>query len=70
MFEISESKQKPVNQKPISLGGGTWAEIVKETIVGALNTKMVAAKDEIVSIYHRSAPCSLAQLASVPAIQP
>jgi protoporphyrinogen oxidase len=53
MFEISESKQKPVNQKPISLGGGTWAEIVKETIVGSLNTKMVAAKDEIVSIYHR-----------------
>jgi hypothetical protein len=53
MFEISESKLKPVNQKPVSLGGAKWAEIVKETIVGALNTKMVSAKDEIVSIYHR-----------------
>jgi len=53
MFEVSESKLKPVNQKLISLGGAKWAEIVKETIVGALNTKMVDAKDEIVSIYHR-----------------
>ena len=53
MFEISESKLKPVNQKPVSLGGGKWSEIVKETIIGALNTKMIAANDEIVSIYHR-----------------
>ena len=53
MFEISESKLKPVKQSPIKLAGGKWPEIVKETIIGALNTKMVDAKDEIVSIYHR-----------------
>lgn len=53
MFEISESKLKPVKQDTIKLGGGKWPEIVKETIIGALNTKMVDAKDEIVSIYHR-----------------
>ena len=53
MFEISESKLKPVNQKPTSLAGAKWPEIVKETIIGALNTKMVDAKDEIVSVYHR-----------------
>lgn len=58
MFEISESKLKPVNQKPIGLAGSKWPEIVKETIIGALNTKMVDAKDEIVSVYHRC--CSVA----------
>ena len=53
MFEISESKLKPVKQDPIKLAGSKWPEIVKETIIGALNTKMVDAKDEIVSVYHR-----------------
>ena len=56
MFEVSESDLKPVNQKQISLGGGKWPEIVKETIIGALDTKMIEAKDEIVSLYHRHVP--------------
>ena len=53
MFEVSESKLKPVNQKQIGLAGGKWPEIVKETIIGALNTKMIDAEAEIVSVYHR-----------------
>ncbi len=53
MFEISESKLKPVNQNSVGLAGSKWPEIVKETIIGALNTKMIDAKDEIVSVYHR-----------------
>lgn len=54
MFEVSESYCKPVNQKTIKLGGEEWPEIVKECIEGAINTKLVAADDQIVSIYHRS----------------
>ena len=53
MFEVSESYCKPVNQKSIKLAGEEWPEIVKETIIGALNTKLVSADDQIVSIYHR-----------------
>lgn len=53
MFEVSESYCKPVNQKQIKLGGEEWSEIVKETITGAINTKLVSAEDQIVSIYHR-----------------
>ena len=53
MFEVSESDHKPVDQKTITYAGGKWAEIVKETVQGALNTKMIAADDQIVSIYHR-----------------
>ncbi|KAL3151045.1 hypothetical protein ABBQ38_012914 [Trebouxia sp. C0009 RCD-2024] len=53
MFEISESYCKPVNQKQIKLAGEEWSEIVKETITGAINTKLVSAEDQIVSIYHR-----------------
>lgn len=53
MFEVSESYCKPVNQKSIKLAGKEWPEIVKETIIGALNTKLVSADDQIVSIYHR-----------------
>ena len=54
MFEISESYCKPVNQKTIKLAGEEWPEIVKETIQGAINTKLTSADDQIVSIYHRS----------------
>lgn len=54
MFEVSESYCKPVNQKMIKLAGEEWSEIVKETITGAINTKLVSAEDQIVSIYHRS----------------
>jgi len=44
MFEVSESKKfKPVNLQTI----------VEETIQGAINTKMIASTDEIVSIYYR-----------------
>ena len=57
MFEISESYCKPVNQKSIKLAGEEWPEIVKETITGAINTKLVSADDQIVSIYHRYASC-------------
>jgi len=45
MFEISESaKHKPV--KPIP-------ELIQETIQGAINTKLITEKEDIVSIYHR-----------------
>lgn len=44
MFEVSESKEF----KPVDL-----ATIVEETIQGAINTKMISSRDEIVSIYHR-----------------
>jgi protoporphyrinogen oxidase len=42
LFEVSESSVKPVNLKTI----------VQETIQGAVNTKMIGEKEEIVSIYH------------------
>ena len=53
MFEVSESQKKPVDQEPCKVGGKEWPAIVRDTIIGALNTKMVSATDEIVSIYHR-----------------
>ncbi|KAK9796975.1 hypothetical protein WJX73_004167 [Symbiochloris irregularis] len=53
MFEVSESTEKPVNQKMVDLGGGKWAEVVKECVIGALNTKMISKDDQIVSLYHR-----------------
>ena len=55
MFEISESDEKAVNMEETDLGGKKWASLVKESIIGALNTKMVSAEDQIVSIYHRCA---------------
>lgn len=53
MFEVSESNEKPVNQKSVSVGGGKWPEVVRECIIGALNTKMISKDDQIVSLYHR-----------------
>ena len=53
MFEVSESDEKAVNMEQTSLAGGKWAGLVKESIIGALNTKMISAEDQIVSIYHR-----------------
>ncbi|KAF5842930.1 hypothetical protein DUNSADRAFT_3957 [Dunaliella salina] len=55
MFEVSESQFKPLNQEPVKLGGtaGTWTAVVKETMLGAIATKLVSSDDEIVSIYHR-----------------
>ena len=55
MFEVSESVKKPINMEPTQLAGGTWATIVKETILGALATHLIKADDQIVSIYHRCA---------------
>lgn len=56
MFEISESDEKAVNMDETALGGGKWAGLVKESVIGALNTKMISAEDQIVSIYHRCVP--------------
>lgn len=44
MFECSENK----DFKPVDL-----TTIVEQTIQGAINTKMIASTDEIVSIYYR-----------------
>ena len=55
MFEVSESYCKPVDMSPTELAGASWPAIVKETIIGALNTKLIGAQDQIVSIYHRCA---------------
>lgn len=52
-MQVSESDEKPVNQGEVSLGGGKWPELVKECIIGALNTKMISKEDQIVSLYHR-----------------
>ena len=53
MFEVSESTEKPVNQSSVPLGGGEWPEVVRECVIGALNTKMISQQDQIVSLYHR-----------------
>eukprot|EP00240_Pyramimonas_obovata_P002013 CAMPEP_0118927112 /NCGR_PEP_ID=MMETSP1169-20130426/4658_1 /TAXON_ID=36882 /ORGANISM="Pyramimonas obovata, Strain CCMP722" /LENGTH=505 /DNA_ID=CAMNT_0006868809 /DNA_START=34 /DNA_END=1551 /DNA_ORIENTATION=- len=55
MFEVCESKMKPVNQDPTKLGGtaGTWSNVVLETIKGAVATGLMGADAEIVSVYHR-----------------
>mmetsp|Transcript_1942 Transcript_1942/g.4694 ORF Transcript_1942/g.4694 Transcript_1942/m.4694 type:complete len:229 (+) Transcript_1942:164-850(+) len=42
MFEVAESKYKPVSD-----------DVIEETIQGALNTKMISEDDEIVSVYYR-----------------
>ena len=43
MFEISESREKPVD----------ITSIIEETIRGALNTKLLLPESELVSIFHR-----------------
>lgn len=55
MFEVSESTYKPVGLDTVQLGGtaGAWPQVVRDTIQGAINTKLISAADEIVSIYHR-----------------
>ncbi len=56
MFEVSESAEfKPVDQSPVTVGGKTWPALVRDTIVGAINTKLIQPSDQIVSIYHRCA---------------
>lgn len=53
MFEVSESEYKPVDKQMVQLAGSQWMALVKETILGAVNTKLITAQDEVVSIYHR-----------------
>ncbi|KAK9815579.1 hypothetical protein WJX72_006193 [[Myrmecia] bisecta] len=53
MFEVSESYCKPVNMEAVALAGATWPAIVKDTLIGALNTKLISAQDQVVSVYHR-----------------
>ena len=40
---------------PLALGGaaGTWPAVVRDTLLGAVATKLVGTDSEIVSIYHR-----------------
>ena len=45
MFEVSESPLKPVGQALEGLGGGLWPAVVRETLAGALATRMVTAGD-------------------------
>jgi hypothetical protein len=56
MFEVCESALKPVGEQTRPLGGRAWPAVVAETLAGALATRMLAAGDQIVSIYHRRAP--------------
>lgn len=55
MFEISESQYKPIQQGEVTLGGtgGKWSQVVLDTLLGAVATKLVQPDAEIVSIYHR-----------------
>lgn len=53
MFEVSESNYKPVNKETVALGGGKWMGVVADTLAGAINTKLIEAGHEVVSIYHR-----------------
>jgi len=53
MFEVSESFMKSVNQGPVELGGRTFAAVVKECLLGAINSSLMTAGDEVVSLYHR-----------------
>lgn len=54
-MQVSESQHKPVDNAPAVLGGaaGTWPGVVRDTLLGALNTQMIGADCDIVSIYHR-----------------
>jgi len=54
MFEVSESKYKPVNPSTVDLGrAGSWPAVVLDTLKGAVATKLLAADAEVVSLYHR-----------------
>ena len=55
MFEISESQYKPVEWQKMGriAGQDNWPQIVQDTLIGAINTKLMGPTDEVVSIYHR-----------------
>lgn len=53
MFEVSESHLKKVNQGMEALAGGQWPAVVRETLLGAIGTDLLAADMEVVSLYYR-----------------
>jgi hypothetical protein len=54
MFEVSESKHKPVDwQTQVDIGDQKHPSIVLETLQGAINTELIRDSDEIVSIFYR-----------------
>lgn len=53
MFEVSESKLKPVNQETVPLGGATHSAVVLDCLIGAIATTLLTAEHEVVSLYHR-----------------
>lgn len=53
MFEVSESDLKPVDMSDVVLGQSHWPAIVRETLAGAVATRLIAPDDQVVSIYHR-----------------
>ena len=55
MFEVSESHLKAVNNEVEGFAGGRWAGVVRECLQGALNTRLIEADTQIVSLYHRCA---------------
>jgi hypothetical protein len=52
----------PALQENQQLAGGKWPAIVRETIQGAINTRLITAEDQIVSIYHRYYACLVVRL--------
>ena len=53
MFEVSESELKAVNNDVEDFAGGHYVGIVRECVQGALNTRLIQADSQIVSLYHR-----------------
>jgi len=54
MLEVAESARwKPVDSSPTKLGDQTFPRVVLESLLGSVNTKMIAPDCEVVSLYHR-----------------
>jgi protoporphyrinogen oxidase len=53
MFEVSESELKPVDCSLVDIGASKLPNVVRDTLLGAVATKLISADDEVVSIYHR-----------------
>jgi hypothetical protein len=53
MLEVAESPFKPVDQTPLCIGGKMMPQIVRECLSGLINTRMITADMEVVSLYHR-----------------
>lgn len=52
MFEVSESDEKPVDSRPVSIGDREVPAVVLDTIRGAVSTRLLQANSEIVSLFH------------------